>query len=122
MTSDESDPPDESADGEQSRGQPRDPETGRFLAKDERPEAGTDPSESATSEDDSTADSPAAAEASAQSRARPRTTTTAAAPPRTVFVPNPSGYPRPSALYLPALPWLRLPSRPPTHRTVRLTQ
>ena len=39
-------------------------------------------------------------------------------PPQTVFVPNPNGYPRPATAFLPAHPWLRLPSRPPDHETV----
>ncbi|MBX0288401.1 hypothetical protein EGH22_18890 [Halomicroarcula sp. F28] len=38
--------------------------------------------------------------------------------PGTVFVPNPDGYPRPPATYLPTLPWLRLPSRAPAYETV----
>jgi len=40
--------------------------------------------------------------------------------PGTVFVTNPDGYPRPSTVFLPTLPWLRLPSRPPAHETVSL--
>jgi len=35
-----------------------------------------------------------------------------------VFVPNPNGYPRPPATYLPMLPWLRLSSRAPAYETV----
>ena len=38
--------------------------------------------------------------------------------PRTLFVPKPDGYPRSATVYLPSHPWLRLPSRPPTHETV----
>jgi len=40
--------------------------------------------------------------------------------PGTVFVTNPNGYPRPSTVFLPTLPWLRLHSRPPAHETVSL--
>jgi hypothetical protein len=40
--------------------------------------------------------------------------------PGTVFVTNPDGYPRPSTVFLPTLPWLRLPSRPLAHETVSL--
>lgn len=37
-----------------------------------------------------------------------------------VFRTNPVGYPRSSTVYLPALPWLRLPVRPPDYPTVSL--
>lgn len=110
--------------------QPRDPETGKFLPKDERP-AGR-----ATGEPDSTS-------SVAEARTEPATDTetTAPAPPvestvavaergqttvprphsaaaRPVFVTNPGGYARPPTVYLPSLPWLRLAARPPQHRTV----
>lgn len=42
--------------------------------------------------------------------------------PGTVFVPNPNGYPRPPVTYLPTHPWLRLPSRAPTHETVSVNR
>jgi hypothetical protein len=180
MTSDDSDTADgadedtaseASSDRGTAGGQPRDPETGKFLPKDERPGAEPDepeasdsepPSESAESEPREAESQSASTESAAPVEAdapepkppansahpsEPQPDTGSARPtgesptphrtdaatwhrtprgstestvqaPRTVFVPNPNGYPRPPAVYLPALPWLRVPSRPPAHETV----
>lgn len=98
--------------------QPRDPETGKFLPKSERqstevPSEAESPSASGESspapEGEPGADSSVGG--SRTGRQRPETTTP-------TFVTNPDGYPRPPTVYLPALPWLRTPVRPPAHETV----
>ena len=145
MTSDESDTPG-GANGD-GGGQPRDPDTGKFLPKNERP---TDGPEFAPNVDDETA--PAGSEpfdgengTDAPARNRPasmpettgeshtagrspapdpsatptaRTGDTPEVPARSRFVPDPGGYLRSSTAYLPALPWLRVPAKPPAYPTV----
>jgi len=123
-----------------SSGPVRDPETGKFLPKDDggddEPATADDTDESRTTPDeraDAEPDEPRSVgpERAADEQPAPPTSGSEwrsdrpdqplAAPPRqTVFVPNPDGYPRPPTMYLPVVPWLRLPSHPPAHDTVTL--
>ena len=132
--SDEQADVDESADDE-AAGQPRDPETGKFLPSDERPAGDSSAeSESESSRDDVTHNAESTSptdtgdtrespkEPPDESHERGLTALRGPSDPPaslgTVFVTHPEGYPRPRTMFLPTLPWLRLPARPPAHETV----
>lgn len=146
MTSDESD----TLRGTDDDGEdpPRDPDTGKFLPKDERQRDDTesgvaegdemvsDDTESAASMDEiETERTGSSTPPGRPSNEMPRdgdppgvpgsrvslsgpVAASATAAGSSVFVHDPRGYPRSHAAYLPALPWLRVPVKPPSYPTV----